>query len=1572
MAGDPPRFPNSSPTHQALTALGIRLNIVLRDSPSRPKGKNVIAPSSRGGGMRYPRRGWDLRRACSFPWGEPQFPAEEESQRDPKVAEGTHLDTFRASSDSPPKHRGLGDENVIGYRGDRKLIVKVVIPVLLAIVMGAGAWGTSIVPIATPAANGGGGPTTPSGLRSGEMPSALSGGGPGGQGDASAMDVSRDVSQGIVVNEKVVGQPNVKMEPTILQYDPVSGRAWNQYNQVLTLDAAIVPKDSGLSFVSRAEPRTESAGPAPTAGGLSAGGPYGGANTFEGDTITFTAVVTDPSLIFFRWDFDNNGKWDSGVVGNPWVSTLTATHTYYDDYYGVVAVERWDGMSSTSIRYTGWSMGPQPPSWYLLYFYDWTIGVKVKAKQTMTVNQLSFYRYSSSTIYGDKATVWDANTQAKLAECAPPAGAGWVRCTLSSAIQLTAGKEYMVSQRLGDGASGFNYYYGRGIDKPSDTDQVSWGGMYYALFTPVPAFPATFWLDTPILAAEFYYDYSLSFPLTVRATGQVTVNNVAPIVYDLKTNPGVVLEGQNAQFSAMFTDPGLDDQWTFRWCYGDGTCDAWGGIRVGSGLHQLSNILVYSDVPPHYATQALDFYGVPYTFTTSIFALPALINSKQWDLIIYQSYYIAYIAPIIEDAMMVQKNGGALLMYNNWYAFSRQTHPILQYFGGQWVSDLFSPLTMYQWDTTNTLFHDPLEPPVQMNPTHNQYFRDGQLIKALSNAFAPMGYTTNPQDSQASMVVRNDLRSIWNGFTPQNYQADQDFDGDPDMLELMVNEIRLVTGPEVPRTMPWPVPTVKHAYRDDDPVTGTPSDMFDAKLELKDDDDGKLRGGTFNALTNFETGSPWPTGWAQTRGFAWTRGYSGYLASNSALFWYFYDWSETLHTLRSASYDLSGMDPPASIQKVTLSYRHSWQSGYSPFDPAAFQDGTVEVSTDNFATSYLEAEYHEFNPTMDQGTRTFDITSIAKGQSNVQVRFNIVQYDDWWWHIDDVQVYAEWGTPIVGLGTGTTPINVNNVEPTMYGGFQRGLSGEATPVDFRGFKIQDPTLWNPNTGAWDPQKTEWFAYRWNFDDGVQSAWNYKGSLEVPKLKVLFLNTLSFGTGDSFIAKLRAIDVVGQLDSVDFLFLSPAQLPTLNQMLGYDVILFATNYAIFSSTFDLTRREIGNRLATYMDLTGHGVVTMMAAYDNSPFYGDLFTMLGRYMDQNYGAFKKTTYGFTPGALGQILDQTHPVMNGVTKISSPFIHSGNYALTVGASLLAKWDDGNSAIGVKELANGARSVNFGGFSGQGGTDCAQDCYAFLRNSFTWSSHTTIPTNEIAPVLHNFGDNGLYNVDLQMIDDDMGFSWDSGANAPVAIPGLAPTISHNVVPVEIYNQDPTIDTSSIQAYIAANICLRVSGKEWNTVSLGVFMDGAQSGGVRVTRMSGSPNDQTKCAFAKIDLKGAHSFRVDVTFEPLSGATSGSNPYWVIIQPWRDPKTPGHGTVTYGGSFNVGDTAHYAATIDLPTLKQDLLDSGQGARIELEAGASDPGSDDLAFVWRFQDGTSDIVNIHNNLDGSVTQGVEA
>src|SRR3990170_3912961 len=254
-----------------------------------------------------------------------------------------------------------GVENVRGYRG----IGKIVVPALIVFVMVMGAFGALIGPRGSPETTGGQ-TTTPS-TRAGSIPSALSGPGTGAGGDSDSGVSGDSVSTGMAVNKDIVGRTDTRPEPLAMQYDPASGRAWDQNRQVLTLPDAAIPKNRAVSFTSSVAPTSKvlRSDPAPTAASVDAGGPYGGPGTYEGGTIVFTATVDDPNLMFFRWDFNGDGKWDTGdAASGNWVPDTTVPHQYLNMYSGLATVEAWDGVSTKTVQYTGWALDqPSSPQW---------------------------------------------------------------------------------------------------------------------------------------------------------------------------------------------------------------------------------------------------------------------------------------------------------------------------------------------------------------------------------------------------------------------------------------------------------------------------------------------------------------------------------------------------------------------------------------------------------------------------------------------------------------------------------------------------------------------------------------------------------------------------------------------------------------------------------------------------------------------------------------------------------------------------------------------------------------------------------------------------------------------------------------------------------------------------------------------------------------------------------------------------------------------------------------------------------------------------------------------------------
>ncbi|MCK4948943.1 MAG: PKD domain-containing protein [Thermoplasmata archaeon] len=94
------------------------------------------------------------------------------------------------------------------------------------------------------------------------------------------------------------------------------------------------------------------AGPSLADPGVDAGGPYGGPDTYEGSSIGFYATTDNQTNWLWRWDFQNDGIWDT-----TWDISATMSYAieryYCDDYHGHIAVEAWDGFSTKTVIING-------------------------------------------------------------------------------------------------------------------------------------------------------------------------------------------------------------------------------------------------------------------------------------------------------------------------------------------------------------------------------------------------------------------------------------------------------------------------------------------------------------------------------------------------------------------------------------------------------------------------------------------------------------------------------------------------------------------------------------------------------------------------------------------------------------------------------------------------------------------------------------------------------------------------------------------------------------------------------------------------------------------------------------------------------------------------------------------------------------------------------------------------------------------------------------------------------------------------------------------------------------------
>jgi murein tripeptide amidase MpaA len=110
---------------------------------------------------------------------------------------------------------------------------------------------------------------------------------------------------------------------------------------------------------------------------------------------------------------------------------------------------------------------------------------------------------------------------------------------------------------------------------------------------------------------------------------------------------------------------------------------------------------------------------------------------------------------------------------------------------------------------------------------------------------------------------------------------------------------------------------------------------------------------------------------------------------------------------------------------VTLNFWHYWEADYS----GATQDGYVRGSINGGATwPYLIDEFHHNDPATETAVKQYTL-AWAADQSQVRIRYDIYNYNDWYWRIDNFFVNGTIATSLcehkwtVNVPVGENPYN---------------------------------------------------------------------------------------------------------------------------------------------------------------------------------------------------------------------------------------------------------------------------------------------------------------------------------------------------------------------------------------------------------------------------------------------------------------------------------------------------------------------------------------------------------------------
>ena len=335
------------------------------------------------------------------------------------------------------------------------------------------------------------------------------------------------------------------------------------------------------------------------AASIDAGGPYGTISDplYEGEAVNFDATFTgdDPALYQFRWEVTGDGVYDGPGTGDGWgaYGEMDYDHTYLDNNVGDVTVQAWDGSWTTMDYYQSMWKYDDTYSVNVGGYYTYTYGNQFTVQShDITVDRLggfkqqywaSPYPYMPYYIYNVRLWTTGGTLLGQTGALYPADGA-WAWGDIPD-VTLTAGSSYIVAWHCEpESTTVYPYYYphiGTYTADAPDNDEVTWDGYRY--YPGSDVFPTYGPYTGYAWFCDIDYYWEVATENVVEDTATVFVDNVAPIVINPQASVSQGLEGSDVSFIGSFIDPGLDDDWEYRWDWGDGTTSDWRSVSKYSG-----------------------------------------------------------------------------------------------------------------------------------------------------------------------------------------------------------------------------------------------------------------------------------------------------------------------------------------------------------------------------------------------------------------------------------------------------------------------------------------------------------------------------------------------------------------------------------------------------------------------------------------------------------------------------------------------------------------------------------------------------------------------------------------------------------------------------------------------------------------------------------------------------------------------------------------------------------------------------------------------------------------------------
>jgi len=191
------------------------------------------------------------------------------------------------------------------------------------------------------------------------------------------------------------------------------------------------------------------------------------------------------------------------------------------------------------------------------------------------------------------------------------------------------------------------------------------------------------------------------------------------------------------------------------------------------------------------AANALNDLELPFYLTYTDTYLNLSLHLYDWDLVIVDEPWTLIDPTVFDTLLDYLKTGGKLIM-STYRVDNSPTHPLWSYMGFEFSADIPDHSPVYIWNEAHSIFNSPISYGANNYTPVLDYGDEGDLLNVFPNATALAGFTESEQQGNATIVLRNDGKTLFNSYLIDQFSGDFDDSTYEDRVELWIGEIYFI------------------------------------------------------------------------------------------------------------------------------------------------------------------------------------------------------------------------------------------------------------------------------------------------------------------------------------------------------------------------------------------------------------------------------------------------------------------------------------------------------------------------------------------------------------------------------------------------------------------------------------------------------------------------------------------------------------------------------------------------------------------------------------------------------------